>query len=489
MVEPHLTTFIQPVKIKTYDYYREEFLPSPHFNFICIQEETQACVGVVSVLESIIKPIPTQEYFFNPPKPHFKCLLSDKTGSSLFTINAGGKGKDRPQKIITNYLNSHSTGKKFYEVSSFDFIRHFLDLEAEHTRTIKTMKVAVFYAKPTDKSMDDIKTNYPPENSQFWKFMDDIATRVCMSTFPRKKYRGEFGKDGNDLTKESYYTVWQDIEIMFHIGPWFSDEENRRLIGNDILVLIYYDDPLMLTSFNTEPLTELGNVGQVYVVVQPSKIDNMYRLGGFNRNTLKNYEPGTPPINYLLDIYTVRDYLFTKLHNGLITAHSCPPIMRLFQVPREYFLKELGAKFPPQKEKDVDDSDDKSLIVSIFSAKNLPPRENKDVRSPFCIISLEGNSKEFRTHVVKDTLNPHWQTEFKINLNNISKTAMITVSVYDWMGSKPDELIGNFGLPMVACSTVKSAVYPLIPTQKETSAGEIEVGFLDKKGVFSKEKT
>jgi len=495
MIEPHMTTFVQPSKIKIYDYYREEFLPSPHYNFICLHEESQTCVGVVSVLESIIRPVPGQEYFFNPPKPHYKCLLSDKTGSSLFTISALGsastKGKDRsPQKIITNYLNSHTTGKKFYEASSFEFIRNFLDLEIEHTRTIKTMKVAIFYAKPTDKSMDDIKKNDPPESSQFWKFMDDIATRVNMTTFPKKKYRGEFGKDGSDSTKESYYTVWQDVEIMFHVGPWLSDEQNRRLIGNDIMIIIYYDDPLMMTSFNTEPFMEMGPVAQVYVVVQPSKIENMYRLGGFNRGSMKLYDPGTPPINYLLDIYTIREYLFTKLHNGLTTAHSCPPIMRLFQIPREYFLKELGAKFPPQKEKDVDDNEDKLLIVSIFSARNLPPRENKDVRSPFCIVSLEGNSKEFRTHVAKDTLSPSWQTEFKINLNNISKTAMITISVYDWMGSRPDELIGNFGLPMVACATVKSATYPLIPTQKDISAaGEIEVGFLDKKGVFTKEKT
>jgi len=141
-------------------------------------------------------------------------------------------------------------------------------------------------------------------------------------------------------------------------------------------------------------------------------------------------------------------------------------MMKLFQFPKEYYLKELGLKFPPQKEKDIDESDEKQLLVSLYSAKNLPPRENKDTRCAYCTIALDGITKEFRTHIVSNSLSPCWLTELKINLSNVSKTASITFSIYDWMACQPDELIGIIALPLFSCVNTKSTTYSLV-TQKK----------------------
>jgi hypothetical protein len=45
-------------------------------------------------------------------------------------------------------------------------------------------------------------------------------------------------------------------------------EEHRRLIGNDIAVIIYVEEG---ASFSPQFLLELGTVQQVYVVVRPEK--------------------------------------------------------------------------------------------------------------------------------------------------------------------------------------------------------------------------
>jgi hypothetical protein len=71
------------------------------------------------------------------------------------------------------------------------------------------------------------------------------------------------GREGVDCTKDTYYTVWNEVEIMFHCAPLLNEEQVRRLIGNDISIIIYYDDPTMLSSFNPDPLYELGSVAQV----------------------------------------------------------------------------------------------------------------------------------------------------------------------------------------------------------------------------------
>jgi hypothetical protein len=53
-----------------------------------------------------------------------------------------------------------------------------------------------------------------------------------------------------------------DVSVMFHIAPLMNEEQHRRLIGNDICVIIFYEDDCCQT-FNPEPLTQIGAVPQV----------------------------------------------------------------------------------------------------------------------------------------------------------------------------------------------------------------------------------
>lgn len=57
--------------------------------------------------------------------------------------------------------------------------------------------------------------------------------------------------------KESYYTVYAGHEVMYHIStmlPYSKDNpqqlERKRHIGNDIVNIIYADDPSAVDTFN-----------------------------------------------------------------------------------------------------------------------------------------------------------------------------------------------------------------------------------------------
>lgn len=67
--------------------------------------------------------------------------------------------------------------------------------------------------------------------------------------------------------------------MMFHVAPWLTSEMHRRLIGNDICVLVYYDEPNPALSLNPLVFDGLGTVPQVFAVVQPFK--NKYRSDNF----------------------------------------------------------------------------------------------------------------------------------------------------------------------------------------------------------------
>lgn len=80
--------------------------------------------------------------------------------------------------------------------------------------------------------MKEIFANKPPPDSRFYRFMDSMASVVDMHT--HDGYRGDMGKSGEDADTLTYYTKWNDIEIIFHVAPHMSPEQHRRLCGNDV---------------------------------------------------------------------------------------------------------------------------------------------------------------------------------------------------------------------------------------------------------------
>jgi len=110
------------------------------------------------------------------------------------------------------------------------------------------------YAKPGQTEIADIWANKPPEDSRFYKFMDNIAKKVQIDENWRA-YRGEMGTIGNDSKTPAYYKLWNNVEIVFHVAPWMDEEQRRRLCGNDVgaFSLLHSPRPLplaFLTRFN-----------------------------------------------------------------------------------------------------------------------------------------------------------------------------------------------------------------------------------------------
>jgi len=190
--------------------------------------------------------------------------------------------------------------------------------------------------------LKDIFENKPPPASPFWSWLNRFATRIKLKGW--KNYRGDFGDVDQD--QEAYFTVWKGIEIMFHVAPLMDPEGHRRLIGNDICVAIYYDHS-QLKPFVPTPIDALGSVPQVFAVVQPH--ESLYRFGFFSRQSIKPFTPEAPPFDYEFDISNLKDFLLTKLHNGLVMAFNCPPMNRLFSTPRAATIKDLGVNFPKEK--------------------------------------------------------------------------------------------------------------------------------------------
>jgi hypothetical protein len=67
----------------------------------------------------------------------------------------------------------------------------------------------------------------------------------------------------------------------------------------------------------------------------------------------------------LFDKSNLKDFLLTKIVNGYIKARHCPPMNRLYYVPRGDTLNELCAKFPPETKKEVEARERRELMERI----------------------------------------------------------------------------------------------------------------------------
>lgn len=118
------------------------------------------------------------------------------------------------------------------------------------------------------------------------------------------------------LDQFSYFTVFEGIQVMFHLAIWFNAEQHRRLIGNDIVFIVFHEADS--GPFDPTSLDQLGTVPQIYCVVQP--LGARYRVCVVARPNIKIFGPPLPR-SYSFDGPTLRSFLLT-----LCTSSSLCPL-------------------------------------------------------------------------------------------------------------------------------------------------------------------
>jgi len=276
--------------------------------------------------------------------------------------------------------------------------------------------------------------NKPAIDGRFYQWLDEIATKINLKGWTL--YRGDFG----DTYQDAYYTVWHGIEIIFHIAPWMDAEGHRRLIGNDICFIIFYDNED--TSFDTISMDSLGTVPQLFAVVQPSG-PCMFRFGFFQRSNLKLFDPPSPPSDHIFDIGGLKEYLFTKLHNGLVMAKRCPPMNRFFTAPRGAALTELAKKYAKEmqvrgkRQRRKKSQDDLCTFkVTLITARNLSSRGDQ---SSYCLVEL---GDVVRKTQLRTTTVQQWNAVFEFDISNLyQETEKLKITLFNGGHGTEGELL------------------------------------------------
>lgn len=308
------------------DIYELQFHNTRHINFI--EKDEKQRLAFLSVSYQLLK--------FNT----FSALRTTETGYSHFslTINPTGQFEDDVEKA----LKEEFPLSEIYLVTDPGLPDDLLTVEKKHAQKRKNMKIGVVYCKTGQISNNDMFANTPEDcGPGFWKFIDHFGRPIDLEGWT--KYRGDMRPPG-----KCWYDEWNNIEICYHVCPTLNTEEKRRLIGNDITMVYYFDsgDTDPLPTFNLAGIDSFGEVPQVFVVVQPSHDYTKYRIGFFSKKNITRHAPYVPFEKTFFSLEETKTLVLTKLLNGLVVTAQCPPMNRLFQVPRRATIKDIVDKYP-----------------------------------------------------------------------------------------------------------------------------------------------
>jgi len=155
----------------------------------------------------------------------------------------------------------------------------------------------------------------------------------------------------------------------------------------------------------------LGTVPQVFAVVQP--VDVVYRMAFFRKVTIKEFNPSSPPPGYYFGGTDMKEYLLIKLHNAMHMVKQCPPMHRLYQVPRAATIASLAEKFPKSNKRFKGANPD-MLTVDLIQGKFSTDLENPPLRGMQCKVGL-GNQK-YKTKKALKSHTPSWNDRWVFNL-------------------------------------------------------------------------
>jgi len=104
--------------------------------------------------------------------------------------------------------------------------------------------------------------------------------------------------------------------------------------------------------------------------------------------------------------------------NGYATAFLCPPMNRLFYVPRSAALEDLIDKYPSESKKDkkerekldelkrqkirTESEDTRKLVVDIINATELSAKDLNGTSDPYALITIKEQS--FKTTIQKKNI-------------------------------------------------------------------------------------
>ena len=178
-------------------------------------------------------------------------------------------------KVFTRLATDKKCKPKTFAKGNIEKLERELE-KIEEMSMIKRYKFGIIHVKDGQTEENEWFANDECDPT-FWDFMNLIADKIELKGFTG--YRGGLDVQRGCTGTHSYYTTYDDIEIMFHVAPLLPNQPNdlqklerKRHVGNDVVVVIVLD-PNRKEPFDPRILTSHFN--NIFFIIQPKIVDGV----------------------------------------------------------------------------------------------------------------------------------------------------------------------------------------------------------------------
>ncbi|XP_034948149.1 GTPase-activating Rap/Ran-GAP domain-like protein 3 isoform X2 [Chelonus insularis] len=273
--------------------------------------------------------------------PHYRVILWRRTGAQKISLPYSSNKSMTVKQILSNFFGIEKFDKAPREIFSPEIQKDLLLLEEQEGSV--NFKFGVIYAREGQTSDDEMLSN-EKTSPEFERFLEILGERIRLKGWD--KYRGGLDVKGDMTGKESIYTVYAGHEVMYHVStllPHSKDNpqqlERKRHIGNDIVNIIYTDDPTVLDTFN--PNCIKSQFTHVFAVVTTTENGQGWRIAIYCDENVPLFGPSLPCPPIFEDPYNLREFLLVKLINGEKATFDTPTFSRKRERTLDTLLRDM----------------------------------------------------------------------------------------------------------------------------------------------------
>ncbi|KAG5307200.1 GARL3 protein, partial [Acromyrmex insinuator] len=273
--------------------------------------------------------------------PHYRVILWRRTGAQKISLPYSANKTMTIRQILSNFFSLEKLDKAPREVFTPELQKDLLLLEEQEGSV--NFKFGVIYAREGQITDDEMLSN-ERGSPGFESFLEILGERIRLKGWD--KYRGGLDVKGDMTGKESYYTVYAGHEVMYHVStmlPYSKDNpqqlERKRHIGNDIVNIIYTDDPSAVDTFN--PNCIRSQFTHVFAVVTTEADGKSWRVAIYCDENVPLFGPSLPCPPVFEDPYNLREFLLVKLINGEKATFDTPTFSRKRERTLDALLRDM----------------------------------------------------------------------------------------------------------------------------------------------------
>ncbi|CAF1291999.1 unnamed protein product [Rotaria sordida] len=216
-------------------------------------------------------------------------------------------------------------------------------------------------------------------------FLNLISELVQLKNF--NKYRGDLDTKADQHGTHSYFTIYQNYQIMFNVAPIIPCNKNdlefiqrKSLIGNALICIVFQEE----SELSFTPDFFLGKVTQVYIIVKPIQIKSelYYKIEIWRRADI---EPIVGPSGGIFKHdESFRDYFLTLTLKTMDTILKKDFFRKRFIEPRYHlkneYLKKLYQMFSSYSKYDLSmlcDNNNKITIENSSIGGNITSKNHR----------------------------------------------------------------------------------------------------------------